>query len=519
MKRNDEPVVAAGPEVVTRRTLQGAVVNLVGLLARFVRPLFWIAATRLYGPSRIGEFAIAVSLLELTRQFTSSGVADAVTMFLSQDIGRDGKEERLYKTLANAFWFIIFSGGVIIAFVFLGGHLWVASLTHREMLVDWAPVLVWGIPVLALAEMLVAATRAHMVMKWHAIILGILQPSLQLLFVVLFYVLGFEQEGLAWGWLAGVVGTSLAALVVFSRYFNPIKLVSRLPRPGWHGKMMSFVWPQNLNMTFGYFVTNLDLLMLGVLGVPSAQIAFYFAGIQLTRNLRSIKVAFGSSFGPVIARFSVDRRTDELNIMFQRMSRLALSLVLPVALVVGTLRADLLLLFDSGFTWDSRFVLLLLVVQVLVSGLGLSGNLVVMSGFVGWNLFNSVVAAALNLVLNIWLIPIYGLWGAALATLLAAVLNQTLMALQIRWLLNVRIAPLQLAGPLAAALCALALWAIIPSGNSVGLRVLATATVLVSYAGMWWMFGKKNRGGMPASLRQKLGGRIRRRKYRIEKKE
>ncbi len=487
-----QPIVAGSAGLAARHTVLGAVTSFLGLLARLVRPVFWIAAIRLYGPDAAGQFAIAVALLELTRQFTSSGIADAVVLFTSREIGRPDGEDRLYQALATAIWLTAVTGAVVVGFVVLGGHIWIATFTQRELLGGWGVILVWGIPLLALAETLIAATRAHMVMKWHALILGALQPGLQVAFVLLFYSLGFGANGLAWAWLLGIACTLLAALPVFGHYFDLSRLALHVLRPRWHGELMRFTWPQNLNMTFNYFATNLDVLMLAALSVPSAQIALYYAAVQLTRNLRSIKVAFGLSFGPVIARFHVDRRTAELATMYHELSRLALSLVLPATLVVGALQADLLRLFDPSFTDRTGFVFLLLALPILSCGLGLSGNIVVMTGLSGWNALNSIVAALLNFTLNLWLIPAHGLLGAALATLLAAAFVQGLTLLELRWLLHIRVAPAQLLRPLAgAALIAAGLFLAIPRCSGTGQRLVVTALALLAYFGWMWRVGMR----------------------------
>lgn len=485
-----EPIVASGAGRASRHAVLGAGAILLGQLARFVRPVFWIVAIRIFGPDQAGQFSVAVAILELTRQFTSSGIADAVVLFTSREIGRPEGEERLYNALANALWLITAIGAAVVAFVLLGGHEMIAAISRRELLDHWALILVWGVPLLALAETLVAATRAHMVMKWHALILGVLQPALQLLLVALLYGLGFGADALAWGWLLGIAGTVIIALPVFGRYFDLGKLARHVLHPRWHGEMMRFTWPQNLNMTFNYFATSLDVVLLAALGVSSPQIALYYAGVQITRNLRSIKVAFGSSFGPIIARFHVDRRHDELAAMYHQMSRLALSLVLPAALAAGALQADLLKLFDPGFTDGTGFVFLLLAVPILVCGLGLSGNIIVMSGYSGWNVLNSVAAAILNLALNLWLIPIHGLFGAALATFLATAFVQGLMVLELRWLLNVSVAPAQLIRPLfGAALAGAALLIAIPRCTGPGQRIFVTMLAVLGYLAWMWFVG------------------------------
>ncbi len=476
------PAVAASGDVAGSLALRGGVVNLMGLLTRLVRPVFWILATRLHGAASVGEFAVAVSVLELARLVTSSGAADGVVRFVSLDTGRDGGSERISHALASAIWLSLGTGAVIAGLVTLGGHHWLAGVTRRPLLDHWLPVLVWSLPLLALAELLVAATRAHMVMRWNALLLGVLLPVLQLGFLVLLHLLGAADAALAWAWLLGAAGTTAAALTVFARYFDLPALLRHLRRPRWHGEMMRFAWPQNANMALNYFATNIDLVMLGMFGVPSAQLALYNAGVQLTRNLQGIKAAFGASFSPVVARFHADRRSGELATIFQGLSRLTLIAALVPVLVVFGLYRDLLLLFDPGFTTGTAFVLPLLGLPVVVSALGLASTLIVMSGFVGWNLFNGLLGGGLNILLNALLIPRAGLLGAALATLATALVVRAVTVVQARRLLQVRPAWSGLLGPLAlGAASAGVLAVLVPRCDTLAARVLVVALVISGY--------------------------------------
>lgn len=458
---DETPIVAANSRIGAKQVVIGALVNLLGILAGLSFLLFWIAATRLYGTTRVGEFAVAFALIELCRQFASSGFSDGIVLYFSRDVGRgeDGRE-RMVRALSTAIWLIAAIGFILFVVVRLGGDVWVASFTNRPVLLKWAPILVLSVPLFALAEVLVAATRAHMVMKWHALILGGVKPGLLLLFAILFYGLDQRENGLAWAWLASSLGTAAVAVLVFMRQFGSGLLINAVARPRWHRSLLNFSVPQNLNMTFNFFATKLDILMLGALGVASAQIAFYAAGVQIATNLRSIKVAFAHSFGPVISRYHADQRTAEIQQIYGRLSRLALTAVLPVAILVGILRGELFGLFDPAFATDNQFVFFLLALPILTCAVGLSGNLIVMTGHVGWNLFNSIVAAAANLGLNLWLIPIYGLSGAAMATLSAALLVHGLMIAEAAWLLKIRTQLLPRLRPLSVAIIVAALAAV-----------------------------------------------------------
>jgi O-antigen/teichoic acid export membrane protein len=82
----------------------------------------------------------------------------------------------------------------------------------------------------------------------------------------------------------------------------------------------------------------------------------------------------------------------------------------------------------------------------------MSGNVVVMTGRPRLNLVNGLTEGILNVLLNLWLIPKFGLMGAAGASSIAAVARATLEVTEVYKLIGVRFIPRVVVAPLAAGL-------------------------------------------------------------------
>ena len=476
---------------LTTRVVGGAGVNLLGILGRFSFLLFWLAATRLYGVERTGQFAVAYATLEVCRQFTASGFADGLVLFFARALGTgEGRATEMRQALAMTIWLIAGIGAALALAVMAGAGEWISAVTMRPAIAGWAPILVAGLPLLALAESLLAATRSLMVMKWHAMIMGGLHPAILLLSAVALFLLGHEENGLAWAWLTSCALALVAAIAVFARYFGAGLLLRAMARPRWHPDLLRFVMPQNINLTFNHFASGIDVLLLGLFQVSSASIALYAAGVQLTRNLRSLKVAMGASFGPVIARLHEEGRHSELELLYSRLSRYGLLVIIPPVLFVAILKDPLLALFDPSFaSSDSEFIYILLALPLVACAVGLSGNLVAMTGHSGLNLAVSLAGAATNLALSALFIPIFGLEGAAIATLATTVVTYGLSIALVRRLFGIRtrlapLLPAVLAGCLVA-LAALLGAPVVPSGWR---QVLQAMIAVLAFAGIAFAF-------------------------------
>jgi O-antigen/teichoic acid export membrane protein len=106
-------------------------------------------------------------------------------------------------------------------------------------------------------------------------------------------------------------------------------------------------------------------------------------------------------------------------------------------------------LYEMGLT---GFMIILTIVPLLSCGIGLAGNVITMTGHSGWNLFNSGVTAGLGIVTAALLIPEWGIFGAALAAAVSAVLMRSRQLVEVRFLIGFRLSPSRLYKPYLAAL-------------------------------------------------------------------
>ena len=163
--------------------------------------------------------------------------------------------------------------------------------------------------------------------------------------------------------------------------------------------------------------------------------------------------------------------------MFARSLKAALALLVPVALVLGTCAEDVLaLLFGDGLRDAAPALRLLAPVAALLGLVALGTSLVVSRRAPRAILPLTGAAVALNVVLNLALIPELDERGAALAMLVTEVaLAAAVLALALRTVAAGRLLP-RMAGPLlagAAALPAMLALGSFPARLAVGLALYA----------------------------------------------
>ncbi len=419
---------------------RGALVNLLGLAAKLVFPLYFVLATWMFGPSVVGLFLLASFVLEVGISAVSSGFNDAVIVYGSHHSDRDEDADHLYRILGNGVGVPLAAGLLLMAAMLLGAEPFCdAVYPDRPTLPGLLKVGALSLPLIALSQIAIAATKAKMHMEYDALINGLVKPFALLGFSVVAWLLGADALGLMWAHTATWVLLTGLALRGFGRHFDVRRTVAATLRFRPDRQVLEFAVPQSLNMTFNRYLTRLDVMMLAYFGYGDERVAFYATGALLTSHIREVKLIFSQALAPVAARHHGAGATAEFEAVLGRVSRWTTTLAVPLLLLALVLRDDLLVLVDPSYVGDTVFMAVLLLPPFLSCAFGLAGNSIVFTGHSRWNLLNSLLVAGLNTVFNLWLIPLYGLLGAALATALAASLVATLQIVELRFLEGIQL--------------------------------------------------------------------------------
>lgn len=161
--------------------------------------------------------------------------------------------------------------------------------------------------------------------------------------------------------------------------------------------------------------------------------------------------------GPEISATLASRQQEETRKIFLGSTRLLMVLGWPFYLSLAAFGPTVLAVFGPDFRAGAPLFWLVGAAMMLQLAAGGVQSLLLMSGKSRWQLYNKLSALGLALILNLALIPLWGLAGAAVAWSAAILLDTALASWQVRRYLGlkVKLAELAPAGLLALLLPAL----------------------------------------------------------------
>lgn len=423
--------MSAFAEQDRKKVVWGTLVTVGGGLAYALYQASDFVLEGLFGLRAFGTYVVVLSLVEFLGHLLLAGFLDAVTVFVSRTIhakdsplGLRPESPELDRILATSvlvpFAAALFLAiGINLSADFIYEQFW---SQHDGSIKELLEVSVWALPAMVLMHVPVEALKAHLNVHASVFVTQVLFPyGLLGLAMVLHLGAGMGIEAMAYALVASAVFCVPISLYLCSRAIRLGRIVRALFAQGPDRELLAFAVPQSLNMAFNLGMVRIDALVLSAMpGISAESIGLYGLAVRATQLIRLLKLAFSGMFGPLAAKYHAAGNREGLREALFRFTQISCTLTIPAWLIVMALFPDYASTHAPEMAKQGLSFVWVLTLGPLVGGfIGFAGNLLLMTGHARILLLNSSIAAVLNLVLNLWMIPRWGLLGAATATAIA----------------------------------------------------------------------------------------------------
>lgn len=225
--------------------------------------------------------------------------------------------------------------------------------------------------------------------------------------------------------IAATYLTTIGQLVAVTSWME--HKATRGPRRYHFREWLSVSLPIFLVESFFFLLTNADVLMVGRFMAPH-DVAIYFAAVKTLALVHFVYFAVKAGVAQRYAALANDPDHSKLAAFARETVSWTFWPSLLLAVVVLVIGRFMLSLFGAEFVEGYPLLYVLLAGVVARAAVGPAESLLTMSG--NQNVCAAVYGGALafNITLNVVLIPLYGLWGAAVATALAMILEAGALA-------------------------------------------------------------------------------------------
>lgn len=257
---------------------------------------------------------------------------------------------------------------------------------------------------------------------------SILRPILTIAFVAVAYLLLRDSLGAPWAMAASLAGTLIAFLVGLVLLRRSVPATAKLAVPEYRTRLwLRGTFPLMLLGVAQIINVRTDVVMLGLIsGAQSAGI--YTVASRGAELVTFLLFAANVALGPTVSSLYASGEMERLQRLITRASRLVFFGSLPIALALIFFGKWFLLIFGTEFTQSGTALAILCVGTLFNATMSAVGLLLIMTGYDRRAAVGVGIGAGLNIALNAFLIPAFGIEGAAIATATSTVVWNSLLA-------------------------------------------------------------------------------------------
>jgi O-antigen/teichoic acid export membrane protein len=394
-------------QTVAKNTFWLSVSNFGG---RAIKAAVIIYAARILGTAGYGIFSYAVTLSGFMGLFLDPGV-NTVLMRDSAKAQTEEERQTLFSTTLVIKLGLIAIGAALV--LILG-----PIVTTLPGALPLIPIVAVILTFDTLREFLFSFFRSVEKMEWEAGIflatnLGIL------IFGFIFLLASPTPASLAWGY---AVGTTLGGIFATIVLWNQIKESLNRFSAKLIGPLLQTAWPFAVVGALGLLLTNTDILIISWMKTAS-DVGIYSAAIRIIQVLYLVPAILQVSTLPLFSRLAKVQH-DKFRSTLERSITMIFLCSIPMAIggiVLGT--QIMSFVFGPDFAAGGLSFKLLMATLIVDYPGSLIVNAIFTYGHQKSLIITSAIGGISNVILDVLLIPHFGIAGSAVATLIAQTLS------------------------------------------------------------------------------------------------
>lgn len=365
---------------------------------------------RYFGTERYGVFNYILSITSLFSGIAGIGIYHIATKDLTQRPEDEGK------IMGTSFTIRLIAAILLI----IAAETTVCIMTHNDSTSRVIGILLSLMMLFSCSEVIDYYATANLKVKYLAVskcISYIIFAVLKILIVVLkldirYYTATYLIEGIIYA-----IFLSISYKLIHKNIGKTCKWSFD---KDYAKKLLSNCWYFALSSIMVTIYMRIDQVMLGKMIEDKSQVGIYSAAVRIAEMWAFVPNSIISSFKPVIMKYKGENNNKEYVKNLQRLYDISslVSILFAIGITIFA-RLIIMILYGKAFLEASK------ILYILIWGIwfGILGNVhyvwLICENKGKYSLFYSATGSISNIIFNAILIPKYGMYGAAIATLIS----------------------------------------------------------------------------------------------------
>lgn len=372
-----------------------------------------IIIARVYGPEMMGIVAVLNSFLTLTSIFTVLGTNTSILRLIPEHLVKYSPTSafQVYRKTQRFVGLVsIVTGGML----FLASGFVANTLFSKPHLHFYFAIGAVFIIFKSLMDLNTQAVRGVKLIKLFAF-MQILPTVSNLLILVALTILLFHRNNPVYAMFSSIAITALLGAWIMDRSFEKRKKPDDVLQPIAIKEILATSLPMLMTATLTFVIGQTGVIMLGVFRTD-AEVGCYSIALKLATLTTFLLSAINSMAAPKFSELFQTGKIDELFHVARKSTKLIFWTTSPILILLILVGKEIIsCLFGAEFIIAYRAMVLLVIGQFVNAVSGSTGIFMNMTGHEKALRNIIAVAAGLNILLSLALIPKFGILGAALS--------------------------------------------------------------------------------------------------------
>jgi O-antigen/teichoic acid export membrane protein len=407
---------------------KGSILIFMGMMAdHLLGYITRIFLARSLAPTEYGMLFLALSFLSIGITVSVLGLSSAVTRYVAYYHGK-GDSKRVRGVVSSAFKMSVPLALVIFAIMFIFSEVLANNVFGNPALSPLIKMFSIAVVSAPFIRISISVTMSFGTAKYDVTIRALFKSIVTLVLLVVALGFGFGLMGVGFAYMIGFLSTGALAF-----YFMRRKVSSMLGGGKDMITMKRHLLVFSLPIIFAGFVWSVlgqtDTIMLGLLR-NEVDVGLYNVILPNAQLLLVVTAAVYSFFLPTISGLFAKNGKDLIGNVYRTVARLGFYLNFPLFLIVFIFPNQLVLIFFGSEYLAGGMIgyaqSMIAVGYFVYAFSGISKSVITLYERTRLIFLNAALTLCANVVLDLLLIPYYGVFGAAVATTISMVFFSSL---------------------------------------------------------------------------------------------
>lgn len=427
-------------EIRLKKLAKSAVIVFIfTVLANILIYLYRIIVARHFGPEVYGLFTLAVMISTWFITFAKFGLNLGLIRYIPLYKGQK-KINRIRYIFRSIRFFNLISSIIFALILFFSAKFISVNIFHNSNLIVFLQIFSITIPLSVIYTNFLSVIRASEKVSWHCFLFNLLPNLIKVGFLIVLILIGLKINAVLFSYVLGFLfALSITYIVcksILPNIFEKYSLNKKLRRKVFR-EVLSYSWPL---LFFGLIVSIFqwtDSFIIGFFKTVE-DVGVYNTAMNTAILLTFTSELFMLLFFPLVTRQYGKKNIKLIRELSKQVVKWIFILNLPFFILMLLFPGTFInILFGKQYI-IAGYALRFLAVGTLFSSIFIvPHDLILMSGKSKLVLFDIIIVSILNIILDIILIPKYGINGAAIATMISLIILNLLFLFQAKHILSI----------------------------------------------------------------------------------